>query len=88
MDIALTPELQRLIQRQVKSGKYASTSEVLLAGVRLLDEIESMYRGRYEELRQEVLMGVDAAERGEFIPAETVFERAQARLNEKRDRAT
>ena len=38
MVIALPPELERLVQRQVESGKYETAIEALLAGMNLLDQ--------------------------------------------------
>jgi len=38
MPITLPPELEQFINNQVASGKYASTDEVFLAGIKLLQE--------------------------------------------------
>lgn len=84
MNVTLTPELEQFVQTQIDSGKYASATEVLLAGVSLLKEIDRVYKGRFEELRQKVLDGVDAADRGDVIDSETVFENLQAKLEQKR----
>ncbi|MGD1950618.1 MAG: type II toxin-antitoxin system ParD family antitoxin [Leptolyngbyaceae cyanobacterium] len=84
MNVTLTPELEQFVQTQIDSGKYASAAEVLLAGVALLKEIDRIYKGRFEELRQKVLEGVDAADRGDVIDSETVFENLQAKLEQKR----
>lgn len=84
MNVTLTPELEQFVQTQIDSGKYASATEVLLAGVALLKEIDRVYKGRFEELRQTVLDGVDAADRGDVIDSETVFENLQAKLEHKR----
>lgn len=73
MNISLTPELEQFIQSQVASGKYTSTEEVLIAGIKLLEEREHIYKGRFEELRREIMIGVEASERGEVIDAELVF---------------
>jgi antitoxin ParD1/3/4 len=35
MNISLTPELERLVNEKVKSGRYASASEVIREGLRL-----------------------------------------------------
>ncbi|MEM9008585.1 MAG: type II toxin-antitoxin system ParD family antitoxin [Cyanobacteria bacterium P01_F01_bin.86] len=84
MNVTLTPELEQFVQTQIDSGKYASAAEVLLAGVALLKEIDRVYKGRFEELRQKVLEGVDAADRGDVIDSATVFENLQAKLEQKR----
>ncbi|MEQ8969212.1 MAG: type II toxin-antitoxin system ParD family antitoxin [Coleofasciculus sp. C1-SOL-03] len=84
MPITLPPELEQFIKNQVASGKYASTDEVFLAGIKLLQERENLYQGRFEELRCEIMVGVEAAERGEFLDAETVMIGLQEKLQQRR----
>ena len=40
MNIPLTPELEQFIENQVTSGKYASTEEVIIAAIKLLEKRE------------------------------------------------
>jgi antitoxin ParD1/3/4 len=61
MNVSLTPELERLVQRKVKSGEYQTASEVIREGLRLLKE-----RDRTEWLRAEIQKGIDAIERGDY----------------------
>ena len=63
MNVSLTPELEQFIHSQVESGKYTSALEVIRAGLKLLEERERIYKGRFEELRQEIMIGIAAAER-------------------------
>ncbi|MFP4133416.1 MAG: type II toxin-antitoxin system ParD family antitoxin [Cyanobacteriota bacterium] len=84
MKIELTPELEQIIQQQVDSGHYKSVDEVIYAGVKLLDQLEKTYQGRYEEIRQEVLQGIEASNRGEVIDSKVVFQNLQAKLNDKK----
>lgn len=85
MEITLTPEVEQYIQSKISSGQYASASEVFLAGIKLLQDIEKTYQGRYQALRDEVKIGLDAADRGEVVDADTVFSQLQERLNQKRN---
>jgi antitoxin ParD1/3/4 len=80
MALALTPELEQFIQNQVAIGKYASADEVLIAGLKLLEEREHLYQGRFEELRREIMVGVEEADRGELIDGETVFHNLREKL--------
>lgn len=73
MNVSLNPALEQFIRSQVESGKYASSDEVIHAGLKLLEERERIYKGRFEDLRQEIMLGIEAAERGEVIDGETVF---------------
>ncbi|NJL48395.1 MAG: type II toxin-antitoxin system ParD family antitoxin [Leptolyngbyaceae cyanobacterium SM2_5_2] len=85
MEIALTPEVEQYIQEKVSSGQYASASEVFLTSIKLLQDIEQTYQGRYQALRDEVKVGIEAADRGDVVEAATVFGQLQERLNQKRN---
>ena len=41
LNVSLTPELERFITNRVASGRYQSASEVVRAGLRLLEQAES-----------------------------------------------
>ncbi|MCC5647237.1 type II toxin-antitoxin system ParD family antitoxin [Nostoc sp. CHAB 5824] len=74
MNISLTTELEQFIQSQVASGKYTSSEEVILAGIRLLEERERIYKGRFEELQREIMIGVEQLDRQERLDAREVIE--------------
>ena len=74
MNISLTTELEQFIQSQVASGKYNSNEEVILAGIKLLEERERIYKGRFEELQREIAIGVEQLERGERLDGREVIE--------------
>jgi antitoxin ParD1/3/4 len=84
MALALTPELEQFIQSQVANGKYASADDVLIAGLKLLEEREHLYQGRFEELQREIMVGVEEADRGELIDEETVFYNLREKLAKRR----
>jgi antitoxin ParD1/3/4 len=87
MSISLTPELEQFIQNQVASGKYTSTEEVIIAGIKLLEERENIYKGRFEELKREIAIGIEASERGEVIDGEIVFRQLEQKLQQRRQQA-
>ena len=68
MNVSLTPELETLVQEKVKTGMYHSASEVVRAGLRLLQEQDAVYAIRLEELRREIQIGLDEINRGEVVP--------------------
>jgi len=74
MDVSLTLEIERFIHSQVESEKYGSAADVIQAGIRLLEERDSIYKGRFEELRQEVSIGVEQLDRGERLDGKAVIE--------------
>lgn len=67
MNVSLTPELESMINNKVKSGLYNSASEVVREALRLLEEKDRIREMRREELRREVMRGVDQVQRGEYI---------------------
>ena len=73
MEITLQPELEQFIQEKIKSGQYQSVNEAVNAALKLLIERELIYQGRFAELRQEILVGIEASERGDVLDSETVF---------------
>ncbi len=83
MALALTPELEKFIQNQVANSKYASVDEVLIAGLKLLEEREHLYQGRFEELQREIMVGIEEADRGELIEGETVFHNLREKLAQR-----
>ncbi|KAF3885161.1 MULTISPECIES: type II toxin-antitoxin system ParD family antitoxin [Nostocales] len=85
MNLSLTPELEQFVQNQVESGKYASQEEVVLAALHILADRERIYKGRFEELQQEITIGVEASLRGEVVDSETVFSQLQQKLQQRRE---
>ena len=83
MNISLTGELERLVQRKVDSGRYRSASEVICAGLRLLEREDEV---RLTEMRAQVQAGVEQAERGELVDGEEAVARAKRRASAKRRR--
>jgi len=63
MNVSLTPELEKLVNEKVESGKYKSASEVVKEGLRLLKERED----ELEALRRDIREGFEDIERGDYI---------------------
>jgi antitoxin ParD1/3/4 len=68
MNVSLTPELEKLVRQKVDSGLYLSASEVVREALRLLEERDRMRALKSEEIRKEIQVGIDQAERGESAP--------------------
>ena len=65
MNVNLTPELEALVQRKVKSGRYNSASEVVREALRLLEQRDEVRQLQMQALRKTVDEGQSAFERGE-----------------------
>lgn len=87
MNVSLTPELEQFIQSQLESGRYASSDELIIAGIKLLEEQERIYKGRFDELQREILIGIEASEQGEVVDGETVFRELEQKLQQRRQHA-
>ena len=66
MNVSLTPELETLVNEKVKSGNYNSASEVVREALRLLKEQDQLKELRREELRREVMKGVEQMRNGQY----------------------
>lgn len=73
MNISLTPKLEKLVQEKLATGLYNSASEVIREALRLLEEKDRCRKVRIEELRKEVLIGIEQADRGELVDGQGVF---------------
>jgi antitoxin ParD1/3/4 len=87
MEISLTPELELFVKKQMDSGNYSSAADVVLTAMKFFEEHEHVYKGRFDELRREVMVGYEAAERGELIDGEVVFDNLREKLAQRRAQA-
>lgn len=62
MNVSLTPEMENWIQGRVKSGLYQSSSEVVRASLRLLQEREDLMFHMTQELRNDINAGINDIE--------------------------
>jgi putative addiction module CopG family antidote len=64
MEVSLTPELERFIEDQVRSGRFSSPAEVLEAGlarlmIEPLDELDPADLAAIEESERQIARGED-----------------------------
>ena len=58
MNVSLTPELEKLVTRKVKTGRYQTASEVVREALRALEERDQVAALRLVELRKEIVKGL------------------------------
>ncbi len=81
--LTLGPHWEEFIRQEVESGRYATASEVVRAGLRELEERKE----KLETLRAYIDAGIEQADRGEFAPptsAAEVMRRARERAKTAR----
>ncbi len=86
MNVSLTPELETLVNEKVKSGNYNSASEVVREALRLLKEQDELKRIRREDLRREVMKGVDQIRNGQGVVYHSAEELAEAVISRGKTR--
>lgn len=79
MNVSLTARLEKLVSRKVTSGLYHSASEVIRAGLRLLEEQDEIRQRRLKELRHEIALGLEEARKGESKPLDMGAIKAEVR---------
>lgn len=79
MNVSLTPELEKYVNRQVENGFYHSSSEVIRAALRLMVKSENISQNAQFEnyrtwLNHEIQIGLDQAAEGKLIPGEKALQ--------------
>lgn len=91
MNISLTPELAKFVEKEVESGLYQTASEVIRAGLRRLKEDQAVRLPQapktLEELEAQLLQSIERLDRGEGVDGEEVFRRLRKRIKESRSDA-
>ncbi len=83
MHVSLTPELENLVKKQVKSGRYHSSSEVVREALRLWEEQEQLRELRMKQLRKDIEAGLHSGP-AKPLDFEDIKTRGRARLKSKK----
>jgi antitoxin ParD1/3/4 len=84
MNVSLTPQLEKLVQDRVKSGRYTSASEVIREALRLLETHDRAIDQGLAQLRADVDAGLRQLDEGQASPLDQIaVERIKRRGREK-----
>ncbi len=89
MNVSLTPELERFVEREVGTGLYQTASEVVRAGLRRLKEDKQRLPAvpqTMAELEEALLSSIERLDSGKGVDGTTVLRRVQKRIKEHRSR--
>jgi antitoxin ParD1/3/4 len=78
--VALGAHFEKFIREQIKSGRYNNASEVVRAGLRLLEDQHARARLHEEELRAAIVAGLAS---GHGKPADAVFDRLETKYRKQ-----
>jgi antitoxin ParD1/3/4 len=91
--IALTPVLEKDLERLINEGRYRSRSEAVREGVRLLIEREKRNREELKRLKADIAHGIAQLDRGQLVDGDEYMrkwaereKRAIAALNSRKRR--
>jgi antitoxin ParD1/3/4 len=66
MNVSLPAALAEFVEKEVASGNYATASEVVRDGLRMLREERAVYEEKLAILRREIQVAVDEVNAGQF----------------------
>ncbi len=78
MNVSLTPELEHWVDEKVRTGRYASASEVIREALRLLEQQELAKQRRLSQVREKIDRGLDQLDQGNAVSPEEARVRLRA----------
>lgn len=90
MNVSLTPELKQFVEKEVPTGMYQTTSEVIRAGLRRLKDDQRVALRtptNITELEADLLRAVDSIEAGRGVKASDALARLRKRAKASRQHA-
>lgn len=81
MGITIPIELEERIRSLTQEAGFESTTELLAKALDLMEATVALERGDVEELRRQIQIGIDSAERGEVFDGEEVMADIRRRID-------
>ena len=78
--VALNEHFEELIRRLIEKGRFNNASEVVRAGLRLLEDAETEREEKLRQLDEALARGLADAEAGRTMPLDEAMERLRQRI--------
>ena len=88
MNVSLTPDLERLVDLKVQTGRYGSASDVVQAALLLMDERDQVQALHQDGIREKIAAGVASLRAGKGIDGDAFMAAMDAELAELERRET
>jgi antitoxin ParD1/3/4 len=85
LSVTVGERFEKFVREQVEGGRYNNASEVVRAGLRLLETEEELRRRKLAELDAALARGIADAEAGRVHSADEVFDYFRARYKKMAD---
>ncbi|MBK7771242.1 MAG: type II toxin-antitoxin system ParD family antitoxin [bacterium] len=84
MNVSVGKDFEEFVKGKVASGDYASVSEVVRDGLRLLREKDLILEARLQSLRGEIQKGLDQADAGQLLDGPAVMAELRELIKNRR----
>ncbi len=83
MNLQLGSDTKARIQQRIKTGRFATPTDVVLAGLQLLEQQEKSRSAEIDHVRELIFTGLQELDRGDGLDGEQVFKDLLAELDDK-----
>lgn len=84
MTVTLTPEQEKFIVEQLKSGHYRSADDVIAQSLGILRAQEEFIRANASELKDKIAVGRSQIEHGEVVEGRAAIREAREKLRRRK----
>ena len=83
MTVTLTPEQEKFIAEQLKSGYYRSAEDIIAQGLGILQAQEVFIDRNAFELREKIAISADQIRRGEVVDGRKAIQALREKLRKR-----
>jgi antitoxin ParD1/3/4 len=83
MTVTLTPEQEKFVAEQLKSGHYQSAGDIIAQGLGMLQAQEDFIRTNAAELRVKIAVGMEQVRSGKVVDGRTAIQTVREKLRRR-----